>query len=71
LCNASATFQDGKLVLNVEHYLTTITATLKDGQLVGNVVSQSRGPAAEYAFVATRHVDAKNADVDVPSIAGS
>jgi thiol-disulfide isomerase/thioredoxin len=67
----SATFQDGKLVLKVEHYLTTITATLKDGQLVGNVVSQSRGPAAEYAFVATRHVEAKNAAVDVPSIAGS
>jgi thiol-disulfide isomerase/thioredoxin len=67
----SATFQDGKLVLNVEHYLTTITATLKDGQLVGDVVSQSRGPAAEYAFQATRHVDAKNATADVPSIAGS
>jgi thiol-disulfide isomerase/thioredoxin len=67
----SAKFQDGKLVLNVEHYLTTITATLKDGQLVGNVMSQSRGPAAEYAFQATRHVDAKNAAADVPSIAGS
>jgi thiol-disulfide isomerase/thioredoxin len=67
----SATFQDGNLVLKIEHYLTTITATLKDGQLVGNVVSQSRGPAAEYAFQATRHVDAKNTAVDVPSIAGS
>jgi thiol-disulfide isomerase/thioredoxin len=67
----SATFQDGKLVLNVEHYLTTITATLKDGQLVGDVVSQSRGPAEEYAFKATRHVDAKNAPAEVPSIAGS
>src|SRR5882757_2201103 len=67
----SATFQDGKLVLKLEHYLTTITATLKDGQLVGNVVSQSRGPVAEYAFQATRHVDAKTTAVDVPSIAGS
>ena len=67
----SATFQDGTLVLKAEHYLTTITATLKDGQLVGNVVSQSRGPVSEYAFQATRHVDAKNAAVDVPSIAGS
>jgi thiol-disulfide isomerase/thioredoxin len=67
----SATFQDGKLVLNVEHYLTTITATLKEGQLVGNVVSQSRGPATEYGFLATRHVDAKNTSADVPSIAGS
>ena len=52
----SASFQDGKLVLNVEHYLTTITATLKDERLTGNVVTQSRGPAAEYAFLATRHV---------------
>lgn len=67
----SATFQDGKLVLKAEHYLTTITATLKDGQLVGNVVSQSRGPATEYAFLATRHVDSKNPATDVPSIAGS
>lgn len=67
----SATFQDGRLVLNIEHYLTTITAILKDGQLVGNVVSQSRGPAAEYAFQATRHVDTKNTAADVPSIAGS
>lgn len=67
----SATFQDGKLVLNVEHYLTTITATVQGGQLVGNVVSQSRGPAAEYAFQATRHVDTKNTAVNVPSIAGS
>jgi thiol-disulfide isomerase/thioredoxin len=67
----SATFQDGKLVLNVEHYLTTITATLRDGQLVGNVVYQSRGPAAEYAFQATRHAGTKNTAADVPSIAGS
>jgi thiol-disulfide isomerase/thioredoxin len=67
----SATFQDGKLVLKVEHYLTTITATLKDGQLAGNVVSQSRGSTTEWAFQATHHVDAKNTAGDVPSIAGS
>src|ERR1700734_712688 len=42
----SATFKDGKLVLNIEHYLTTITATVKDGQLVGNVVTQSRAQSA-------------------------
>lgn len=67
----SASFEDGKLVLNVEHYLTTITATLKDGQLTGNVVSQSRGPATEYGFLATRHMAAAAAAVDAPSIAGS
>jgi thiol-disulfide isomerase/thioredoxin len=67
----SATFQDGKLILNVEHYLTTITATLKDGQLAGNVVTQSRGPATEYGFQATRHVEASAQAADAPSIAGS
>jgi thiol-disulfide isomerase/thioredoxin len=67
----SASFQDGKLVLNVEHYLTTITATLQDGQLSGNVVTQSRGPAAEYGFQATRHVEVAAGPTDAPSIAGS
>jgi thiol-disulfide isomerase/thioredoxin len=67
----SASFQDGKLVLNVEHYLTTITATLKDGQLAGNVVTQSRSPVADYAFLASRHVEGKAASSDAPSIAGS
>jgi len=67
----SATFQDGELVLKVEHYLTTITATLKGGQLVGKMVSQSRDSTTEYAFQATRHVDGTNTAADVPSIAGS
>jgi len=67
----SATFQDGKLVLNIEHYLTTITATLKDGQLTGNVVTQSRAATDAYGFQATRHVVSTAAAVDVPSIAGS
>jgi thiol-disulfide isomerase/thioredoxin len=67
----SATFQDGELVLKVEHYLTTITATLKGAQLVGKMVSQSRDSTTEYAFQATRHVDGTNTAADVPSIAGS
>ncbi|WP_175528996.1 TlpA family protein disulfide reductase [Granulicella pectinivorans] len=67
----NATFQDGKLVLNIEHYLTTITATLKDGQFTGNINTQSRGPAAEYDFQATRHVDTVSSAANVPSIAGS
>src|ERR1700728_1593475 len=44
----SGTFQDGKLVLNAEHYLTTITATLDNGQLKGNVVAQSRTGSMQY-----------------------
>ncbi len=51
----SATFKDGKLVLDVEHYLTTITATVKDGKLVGDVVAHNRGSSAEYGFTAVRH----------------
>jgi thiol-disulfide isomerase/thioredoxin len=66
-----ATFQDGKLVLNVEHYLTTITATLKDGVLAGNVVARSRDSTAEYAFEATRYVAPTRAAIDIPWIAGS
>ncbi len=31
----SASFKDGKLVLNLEHYPTTITAQLADGQPQG------------------------------------
>lgn len=67
----SATFVDGKLTLNVEHYLTTITATLKDGQLAGDVVTQSRAATGGYGFQAVRHVDATTVASDVPKIAGS
>jgi thiol-disulfide isomerase/thioredoxin len=67
----SGTFQDGKLVLTVEHYLTTITATLDNGQLVGNVVSQSRTGTTQYGFQASRYVAFAAASVDAPSIAGS
>jgi thiol-disulfide isomerase/thioredoxin len=67
----SATFNDGKLVLNIEHYLTTINATVKDGQLTGNVATQNRGASAEYSFQATRHVKPATVAGNVPSIAGS
>jgi len=67
----SATFRDGKLVLNIEHYLTTITATVNNNQLVGDVVTISRGGNANYGFEATRHVETATTRVDAPSIAGS
>ena len=66
----SATFQDGKLVLNIEHYLTTISATLDDGKLDGTVVAQNRDSSAQYSFHATRHVN-EAAAADAPSIAGT
>ena len=67
----SGTFQNGKLVLTVEHYLTTITATLDNGQLVGNVVSQSRSGTTQYGFQASRYVASAGSSLDAPSIAGS
>src|SRR6478735_4206637 len=59
----SATFRDGKLVLNVDHYLTTIDAKLQGGALDGTVVAQNRETSADYAFHAVRHVDAPPAAV--------
>ncbi len=53
----SASFKDGKLVLNLEHYLTTITAKLENGQLNGEVVAQNRENRSDYTFIATKHVD--------------
>lgn len=66
----SASYQDGKLVLNIGHYLTTINATAEDGKLVGNVVAQNRESSAQYGFRAVRHVETAAA-ANAPSIAGS
>ncbi len=68
-----ASYQDGKLVLNIEHYLTTINAKLENGKLVGDVHSQNRGQSADYTFVATRYdatAAAAAARAKAPSIAG-
>jgi len=67
----SASFQDGKLTLNIEHYLTTINASLNDGRLAGTAVTQNRGSSGAYSFQATRHVDAFPVAANAPSIEGS
>jgi thiol-disulfide isomerase/thioredoxin len=67
----SASFNSGALVLNIEHYLTTIKANLKDGELVGTVSTQSRAQATDYRFEATRYVAPAATKGSVPSIAGS
>ena len=68
----SASFKDGELVLNIEHYLTTIKAKFDGDKLVGTVVAQNRENRADYSFVATRHVDPPaSAAANAPSIAGS
>lgn len=40
----SATFNNGVLTLNFEHYLTSIEATVKDGELDGKIVATRRSP---------------------------
>ena len=67
----SASFKDGKLTLGVEHYLTTISATVVDGRLTGSAVAQNRESSAAYTFRAVRHADVIPAsNVNAPSIAG-
>lgn len=66
----SASFKDNKLVLNVDHYLTTINAELKNGKLAGNAFAQNRETSAEYTFTAVRHVEQPKT-AHAPSIAGS
>ena len=68
-----ASYQEGQLVLNIDHYLTTITAKLDNGKLVGGVVAQNRGSRTEYGFTAVPHDAAAYARaraVNAPSIAG-
>jgi thiol-disulfide isomerase/thioredoxin len=67
----SAKFDNGTLVLNIDHYLTRITAKLNsDGQLEGQAIAQSRSEGATYGFRATHYV-AQTEPSDAPSIAGS
>ena len=68
----SASFKDGKLTLNAEHYLTNISATLDNpNQLTGGVTLQGRESSSAYTFRATRHVDAPPSTVTGPAIAGT
>jgi thiol-disulfide isomerase/thioredoxin len=69
----SVTFKDGKLVLKAEHYLTTITAQLKDGELVGDTTLVGPGYSIEYGFHAVRHLAAPAvaSAASAPNIAGS
>jgi thiol-disulfide isomerase/thioredoxin len=67
----SATFKDGKLVLKAEHYLTTITADLANGELNGDAELQGPGYSLKYGFHAVRHADSPATAVNAPSIGGS
>jgi thiol-disulfide isomerase/thioredoxin len=66
-----ASFENGTLVLNQEHYLTKISATLKDGQLQGTVhMRGDQGPEGNV-FQAKRYVAEAAPATDAPSIAGN
>jgi len=67
----SASFKDGQLILKAEHYLTTITALLKNGELTGNTVLEGPGYVAHFDFHAVRHVDSPSVAETPPQIAGS
>ena len=59
---SSGSFRDGKLELNLEHYLTSICATLKDGELEGTIVSlrkrEAVGPQGNQQYAGTERRDA-------------
>jgi peroxiredoxin len=65
-----ASFENGTLVLNLEHYLTKIIATQKDGKLVGKVEMRGdKGPEGS-PFEAKRYVPSTVSAANVPSIDG-
>src|ERR1700677_5131261 len=65
-----ASFENGTLVLNMEHYLTKIVATVQDGQLEGKIEMRGdKGPEGS-PFHARRYVASTVAAANVPSIDG-
>lgn len=68
--STSGSFANGELTLNIDHYLTSIHATLKNDALVGDVKTQNRASTGSYGFKAVRHVDVAPV-AGVPQVAGS
>jgi peroxiredoxin len=71
----SAGFEDGKLTLNFDHYLTRIVITPANGQLTGTLEGRFEREKylSSYPLTATRHVDvaaAANAPRNLPQIGG-
>src|ERR1700685_24891 len=65
-----ASYESGTLVLNQEHYLTKITATLKDGELQGKIQMRNDQTSEGSPFSAKRYVPGPEAK-DAPSIGGN
>ena len=66
-----ASYENGTLVLNHDHYLTKITATLKDGELQGKIQMRNDQKPEGSAFSAKRYVADPAPAADAPSIAGN
>jgi thiol-disulfide isomerase/thioredoxin len=67
----AAKFENGVLTLELEHYLTAITATYKNGELTGTLGSTSRQGSSSYGFEAKPYVAPTNLPTDYPNIAGT
>src|SRR5580698_2003905 len=67
----AAKFENGVLTLELEHYLTTITATYKDGHLTGTLGSTSRQGSSNYGFEAKPYIAPTNLPTDYPNVAGT
>src|SRR5258708_1214820 len=65
--STSGHFEDGKLVLNYDHYGTKLTATLKDGVLEGHYGKEGR----QYPFKAKPSTPPAAVKGDIPVIDGS
>jgi len=57
----SAAIRDGKVKLNFEHYLTSITAEVKDGELDGRIVNSRRVDLGTNAAATTPQPSAEEA----------
>jgi thiol-disulfide isomerase/thioredoxin len=66
ITSTSGRFEDGKLVLNYDHYGTKLTATLKDGVLEGQYGREGR----QYPFRAKRFVEEPVRRMQAPAIDG-
>ena len=70
----SARFEDGKLTLSFEHYLTRIVVVPAAGQLSGTLEGRFEREKylSSYPLTATRHVEtASTAPANVPAIGGN
>lgn len=66
----SASHKNGEVVLKLDHYLTNIIASEKDGALVGKVQMRNDKDANGSPFRAVRYVAPTSTPANVPNVAG-